>query len=158
MYAAVATHSSTVMPPAHAHMPSPESAKASPTCGAAIARAVRGSVVKLFRHPAGSAVVADLYSELPPAERNALLAEFYSREHAVLGGPASAAGQIGSLVDAWEGFDAAKRRAVLKHLIAALAPIIEKAYVDPLPMHRCSASLLARRVRVLHRPLRRRTG
>lgn len=99
---------------------------------------MRGSAVKLFRHPVGSAVAADLYAELPAAERNALLAEFYGREHAVLGGPASAAGKLGSLVDAWGGMDAAKRRATLKHLIGALAPIIEKAYVDPPPMHRCA--------------------
>ena len=112
---------------------------------AGILRACKGSVVKLFRHPTGSAVMAELYNELPPAERNALVAEFYSREFSVLGGAQSAAGQMGSLVAAWEGMEGPKRRAIMKHLILALSPIIEKAYVDPAPIHRCATSHCASR-------------
>lgn len=84
--------------------------------------------------------MADLYHELAPAERNAMVAEFYSREFSVLGGAQSAAGQLGSLVAAWEGMDGPKRRAIMKHMILALSPIIEKAYVDPAPIHRCAVA------------------
>ena len=103
---------------------------------AALARACKGNVVKLFRHPCGSPVIAEIYDASPTAERNALVAEFYSREFAVLGGAQSAAGKLGSLVEAWDGMDGPQRRATMRHLILALTPIIEKAYVDPVAIHR----------------------
>lgn len=94
--------------------------------------------MKLFRHPTGSAVMADLYAELQTAERNALVAEFYSREYTVLGGAQSAAGKLDSLVTVWDTLDGPKRRAIMKHLILSLTPVIEKGYVDPAPVHRCA--------------------
>jgi hypothetical protein len=109
---------------------------------AALLRVFKGSVVRLFRHPCGSAVAAEVYDSLPAAERNALVSEFYSRESALLGGAQSAAGRLGSLVDAWEGMDGPKRRGTMKHLIGALSPIIEKAYVDPAAIHRCARKSL----------------
>jgi hypothetical protein len=93
--------------------------------------------VKLFRHPTGSAVMADLYSELQTAERNAVVAEFYSREFALLGGAQSSAGKLDSLVSVWDSLDGLKRRAIMKRMILCLTPIIEKGYVDPAPVHRC---------------------
>lgn len=91
--------------------------------------------MKLFKHPCGSAVIADLYEELPAADRNAIVAEFYSRETALLGAKASTA-TLRSLVDAWPAMDATERRMTMQRLILALNPIIEKAYVDPPAIHR----------------------
>lgn len=110
------------------------------TC-AGVLRAVQGSVVKCFRHPVASVVLSDLYEELPAAERNAMVAEFYSREWSVLGGAASAAGGLASLTKAWPDFDSTRQREILKHLILALQPIIEKGYVDPVAIHRCATAM-----------------
>jgi hypothetical protein len=112
---------------------------------AALLRACKGNVVKLFRNPCSSAVVADIYDELPAAERNAMVAEFYSREFALLGGAQSAAGRIANLVTAWKHLEGAKRRSIMKYLIMSLTPIVEKAYVDPSAIHRYSS--------LLHRPV-----
>jgi hypothetical protein len=81
--------------------------------------------------------MADLYSELQTAERNAVVAEFYSREFALLGGAQSSAGKLDSLVSVWDSLDGLKRRAIMKRMILCLTPIIEKGYVDPAPVHRC---------------------
>lgn len=91
--------------------------------------------MKLFKHPCGSAVVADLYEELSAADRNAIVAEFYSRETALLGAKSSTA-TLKSLVDAWPTMDGTERRSTMQRLIMALQPIIEKAYVDPPAIHR----------------------
>ena len=107
-------------------------------CRAAMLRAVKGNVVKLFRHPCSSPVLSDLYDDLPPAERNALIAEFYARDFALLGGALSAAGRLDDLVAAWPTLDGARRRGMLQHLLSALSPIIEKGYVDPSAIHRCA--------------------
>lgn len=115
---------------------------------AALLRACKGNVVKLFRNPCSSAVVADIYDELPSAERNAMIAEFYSREFALLGGSQSAAGRIDSLVTAWPQLEGAKQRSIMKYLIMALTPIMEKAYVDPSAIHRYESLLHSL---VLHR-------
>ena len=96
-------------------------------------------MVKLFRHPCSSPVISELYDQLGAAERNVLVSEFYSREYVLFGSTQSSAGQMSSLVAAWDTMDGAKRRAIMKHLILALEPIIEKAYVDPAAMHRCAA-------------------
>jgi hypothetical protein len=110
---------------------------------AAMQRALKGSVVKLFKHPCGSAVMADLYEELPSAERNAMIAEFYSQQAALLGPKASTA-TLHSLVDAWPLMDGTVRRATLQRLFLSLQPILEKAYVDPPAIHRCLQSPSAR--------------
>ena len=96
--------------------------------------------MKLFKHPCGSAVVADLYEELPAADRNAIVAEFYSRETALLGAKTSTA-TLKSLVDAWPTMDSTEKRSTMQRLILALNPIIEKAYVDPPAIHRCECPL-----------------
>lgn len=98
-------------------------------------RGCKGNVVKLFRHPCGSPVLTDLYDELQTADRNALIAEFYSREIALLGPKASTA-TLSSLVDAWPEMDGPRRRSTMQRLIQSLHPILEKAYVDPPPIHR----------------------
>ena len=82
-------------------------------------------------------MVADLYEELPAADRNAIVAEFYSRETALLGAKTSTA-TLKSLVDAWPAMDATEKRSTMQRLILALNPIIEKAYVDPPAIHRCA--------------------
>lgn len=102
---------------------------------AVIMRGCKGNVVKLFRHPCGSPVLTDLYDELQTADRNALIAEFYSREIALLGPKASTA-TLSSLVDAWPEMDGPRRRSTMQRLIQSLHPILEKAYVDPPPIHR----------------------
>lgn len=102
-------------------------------------RACRGSVVKLFRHPCSSPVVTDLYDELQTAERNVLIAEFYSRDVALLGPKASTL-ELNSLTDAWPGMNGLQRRSTMQRLIQSLQPILEKAYVDPPPIHRCAIS------------------
>lgn len=98
-------------------------------------RACKGSVVKLFRHPCGSPVLTDLYDELQTAERNVLVAEFYSREVALLGPKASTL-TLNSLTEAWPEMDGLQRRSTMQRLIQSLHPILEKAYVDPPPIHR----------------------
>lgn len=104
-------------------------------CNADILRACKGSVVKLFRHPCGSPVLTDLYDELPTAERNVLVAEFYSREVALLG-PKAATLTVSNLTEAWPEMDSLQRRSTMQRLIQSLHPILEKAYVDPPPIHR----------------------
>lgn len=98
--------------------------------------------MKLFKHPCGSPVIADLYDELPAAERNGLIAEFYSRETALLGAKTSTA-TLKSLVEAWPSMDGTDRRSTMQRLILALQPIIEKGYVDPAPIHRFYSTLIS---------------
>jgi pumilio family protein 6 len=110
-----------------------------------ILKRLRGRAAELLRHPAGAHVLDDLYAAADGRQRAALAAEFYGREYALFeGGELNGlAGVPRRLADLLAAVDGAKARAVMGHLAAALAPILDKGLVDCQLAHRLLAEYMA---------------
>ena len=109
-------------------------------------KAFRGKAPELLRHPAGTHVLDDLYTQANAEQRRAMVAEFYGKEYSLFadasgtlnntkGAPAS----LGALLAAVEG---QKQLAIVKHLASALTPVMEKGLVDNQLAHRLIAEYM----------------
>eukprot|EP00899_Mesostigma_viride_P022877 jgi/Mesvir1/3774/Mv08221-RA.1 len=100
-----------------------------------------GKVVKLMRHPCGSAVVEHFYHQGNAAEKQALVMEFYSHEFRLFKGiQVAGKGRLSELMGA--AASPAERFKMVQHLAICLQPIIEKGIVDHTVVHRLLAEYI----------------
>lgn len=101
-----------------------------------ILKQFKGQVSVLLRHPQGSDVLMDLYEKASTQQRNALVAEVYGREFTLFDGVAQRGEEIHHLKELLGGAGAGRRIAVIQHMTKALAPVMEKALLQPPMVHR----------------------
>lgn len=102
---------------------------------------LHGNVVAFLRHPVGCAVVEQAYKLANSAQKQELLAEFYSPEYRLFKGIISKGEH--RLIDLLAKEPPSKRTSVLEHMAAALQPILEKGIVDHSIVHRALVEYLS---------------
>lgn len=107
-------------------------------------KAFKGKSPELLRHPAGTHVLDDLYSQANREQRRMMAAEFYGKEYSLFGSGTlnntkGAPESLGSLLAAVEG---QKQLAIVKHVASALTPVMEKGLVDNQLAHRLISEYL----------------
>ncbi|MCO5548113.1 hypothetical protein L7F22_001571 [Adiantum nelumboides] len=102
---------------------------------------LHGHVVAYLRHPVASAVVEHAYKLASSAQKQELLAEFFSPEYRLFKGIVSKTPC--RLVDLLAQEPATKRRSVMEHMAGSLQPILEKGIVDHSIIHRALIEYLS---------------
>jgi pumilio homology domain family member 6 len=107
-------------------------------------KAFKGKAPELLRHPAGTHVLDDLYSQASGEQRRMMAAEFYGKEYSLFGSGTlnntkGAPESLASLLSAVEG---QKQLSIVKHVASALTPVMEKGLVDNQLAHRLIAEYL----------------
>ncbi|EFJ31631.1 hypothetical protein SELMODRAFT_86524, partial [Selaginella moellendorffii] len=99
---------------------------------------LHGNVVRLLRHPTGSAVVEHAYHAASGSQKQELVSEFFSPEFRLFRNITK-----GRIKEILSDEPAAKRKTVLEHMTLSIQPILEKGIVDHSIIHRVLVEYLS---------------
>ncbi|XP_024527180.1 pumilio homolog 24 isoform X2 [Selaginella moellendorffii] len=99
---------------------------------------LHGNVVRLLRHPTGSAVVEHAYHAASGSQKQELVSEFFSPEFRLFRNITK-----GRIKEMLSDEPAAKRKTVLEHMTLSIQPILEKGIVDHSIIHRVLVEYLS---------------